>query len=57
MPTTNDGRVLPDAGGILGGLPHPLENEIRRKEPRETVYYRCPGAKKDEISERLINDP
>lgn len=27
-----EGYVLPDAGGILGGLPHPAEKEIRRKE-------------------------
>ena len=32
-----NGFILPDAGGIIGGLPHPLEKEIRRKEcpPRE----------------------
>lgn len=48
MQTPIEGRVLPDAGGTLGGLPHPLEREIRRKAPRETVYYRCPGAKEDE---------
>ena len=28
-------RELPDMGAVLGGLPHPAEKEIRRKE--------CPG--------------
>lgn len=25
-------RALPDMGGVLGGLPHPVEREIRRRE-------------------------
>ena len=29
---TERGHELPDSGGVLGGLPHPLEKEIRRKE-------------------------
>ena len=29
---TRRGAILPDIGGILGGLQHPLEKEIRRKE-------------------------
>ncbi|MCR5808686.1 MAG: hypothetical protein K6G56_03900 [Clostridiales bacterium] len=31
-PNEKEGFILPDAGGIEGGLPHPLEKEIRRKE-------------------------
>lgn len=36
-PGENEGFILPDSGGMIGGLPHPLEKEIRRKEcpPRE----------------------
>ncbi len=39
--------VLPDMGQVLGGCPHPLENETRRKEcpPREAA----PGEKELEL--------
>ncbi|MBQ3850336.1 MAG: hypothetical protein IKH21_00545 [Clostridia bacterium] len=32
MKTEKDVYILPDLGGIIGGLPHPAEKEIRRKE-------------------------
>lgn len=39
------GAILPDIGGMLGGLPHPREKEIRRKEPPASEFGRKTAAK------------
>jgi hypothetical protein len=45
-------RALPDMGAVLGGMPHPAEKEIRRKEcpGRETGYGAAVFSEAEEAS-------